>query len=574
MKIYANGAITGFLIAAAVFAAPEAGNFSVSAYNEINTAEYFKTIYDYSGGNYYYKNAESFSGGCGAEDDPYLISSWEEFNLLNDYGCGDKGVGVYFKITQDLSWTAIDIKWSSGNGSTWDVGIYTPAVGSEEEPFEGVLDGGFHTINTYVYNSGLFNVIGGSGEVKNFEKYSDSPKGDTWGAVANVNYGLIENCRMTFPKQTTFTSGSNVGGIAGENTGTITKCKTVTEKGGDFDISSRGTGLGGIAGYNNGGVISECYSGIHIKGSADSRAIGGIAGDNTDGIIINCRSGAVLASAGSESGGICGKLYNGTIENCLAVSRINGALDKAGSLVGAVYGDNSIKNCYSYSGYSDSWWPTVITIGNATAQNAEYGYSLDELKNKALYDGWDFDGKWVIKSGQYPMPKSYYKFSDCITHWAYTAVTHLTDNGKISGYGDGTFRPDNTITKAEFIKMASCSSDDFNYSYTDIPEWAAIYVACAYNNGWLENIEISDTVLGADEPITRSEAAAIIGRQLNTDASELTFADTDEIPEWAREPVAAAVLKGYIQGYEDNTFCPNGTLTRAEAAQIIYNKEK
>ncbi len=59
--------------------------------------------YDIRGNTYYYKTAESFSSGSGTEDDPYIITSWEEYNHMQVVGCGDEGIGVHFKLAADLN---------------------------------------------------------------------------------------------------------------------------------------------------------------------------------------------------------------------------------------------------------------------------------------------------------------------------------------------------------------------------------------------------------------------------------------------------------------------------------------
>lgn len=76
---------------------------------------------------------------------------------------------------------------------------------------------------------------------------------------------------------------------------------------------------------------------------------------------------------------------------------------------------------------------------------------------------------------------------------------------------------------------------------------------------------------GPTEPVTRAQAAAMIMRALGNPAAAVrkTFADADTIPSWAQGAVQAAVEKGIIDGFEDNTFRPALNATRAQAAKML-----
>lgn len=510
--------------------------------------------YDFRGDGYYYKTAESFASGSGTEDDPYIITSWEEFNLMGEIGCGDDGRGRRFKLVCDLNRADGSIS-RTPNHIIWQDVINTP-IGSADNPFQGVFDGGNHKIISATMDY-IFNVIGADGVVKNVKK-------DRIG-IASVNYGAVEDCKINTRISKEITS--NAGGIAGENYGAIRRCTVegTTSSPGYYNIVGT-TGIGGICGFNNGGIIEECYSGIKVRGEGlSARAVGGIAGDNSGGIIRNCLVGdAVIINNGSEAGGIAGRLNYGTVENCISVPSPRGSYNLCGAVAGAVYGNSEIINCY-YVG---------LETGNSTVENARYGCeSKNELIDRSLYTDLDFDNIWATNNIDYPVLRCSYTYTDCMSHWARENIRELSEEELVNGYGDGTFRPDNSITRAEYIAMMFSGSDyyeDTYIPYTDIPEWAEKYVKEAYKQGALENIGSSEEIFGADEPITRAEAAAIIGRTERGSFAELMFADTSEIPDWAAEPIGRAFEKGYISGYEDGSFRPNNTLTRAEAATILY----
>lgn len=542
------------LFFAAVFAFLFAA--SLSAYAEANKSE----IYDLYGDGYHYKTAESFSSGSGSADDPYIITSWEEFNLMGTTGCGDEGIGRHFKLACDLKTADGSLSWSGH--VTWQP-VFNDAIGSETNPFQGIFDGGNYEIQTSPLPY-LFDTVGERGIVRNICK-------NRLGIVGK-NYGLIEKCRIETQIKTEY--GDNAGGIAGENMGTIRKCfvsHTASFRNGiSYQLVSYGSGIGGICGFNNGGLIEECYAGLCVQGKSGARAVGGIAGDNTGGIIRNCMSGGVcgiVINAGKETGGIVGKLNCGTVENCISLLYPQGSQDLAGGAVGAAYGDYKIENCY-YRG---------LECGSSTIENAKYSSQvIDEVVQKCLSENnLDFKNVWASNNIDYPVLRSLCLYSDCAEHWARDTIEEMASKKEISGYEDGSFRPDNTVTKAEYIVMVNSKNawndPDKEIPYTDVPDWAIPYVRSGWHTHLIdEHIEVSPEELGANNPITRLEAAVLAGKKISNWASEeLEFTDSGEIPEWAVKPLRNAVKKRCINGYEDGSFRPYNTLTRAEAAVII-----
>ena len=160
-------------------------------------------------------------------------------------------------------------------------------------------------------------------------------------------------------------------------------------------------------------------------------------------------------------------------------------------------------------------------------------------------------------------------------HWAEDAMNTWMDQGIILGYGDGTARPDNSITRAELAvildrvmeyrtQAENGFSDLGSTWYTEaILNAAAAGVLRGYGNG---------TVRPA-APITRAEAAVMFARVLDLDgykAPEASFTDQDRIPAWAANEVNAMAEKGYMQG-SGGAFRPNDSITRAEVVTILDN---
>jgi len=149
----------------------------------------------------------------------------------------------------------------------------------------------------------------------------------------------------------------------------------------------------------------------------------------------------------------------------------------------------------------------------------------------------------------------------------------------IKGYPDGSFKPDNNITRAEFAvvlaKALGWAAKPGRHDFADaaeIPDWAEGYISAAVEKGVISGYE--DNTFRANRPITRSEIAVIIVRALGLgdnipESGTLSFDDAAEIPDWAVGYIAAAVNQGIIKGKPGNIFAPDDNATRAEAAALV-----
>ncbi len=165
------------------------------------------------------------------------------------------------------------------------------------------------------------------------------------------------------------------------------------------------------------------------------------------------------------------------------------------------------------------------------------------------------------------------------SHWAYKYVIELTTNKVINGYTDGTFKPENTITRAEFIKLVVMAAlpdwIDIDDAESNINHWAAKYIWIAERYGLITTGSID--LKNIDEPITRLEMVRIItkadltmkGNQLATN-EKVKFKDVISLNSEDLLLLKHACSKNLITGYTDNTFKPYDNMTRAEAATMIY----
>ncbi len=162
--------------------------------------------------------------------------------------------------------------------------------------------------------------------------------------------------------------------------------------------------------------------------------------------------------------------------------------------------------------------------------------------------------------------------------WAYETINSLVEKGVISGYLDNTFKPNNDITREEFITiLAKYLKLDTNAecNFTDVTKsrWSYSYIAAAYNAGIITGNEMN--MFNPDDKITRQDMAVIVARALKlTGGSSEPFADEEKISEYARDGVKALKEAGIITGFVDNTFRPTNNSTRCEAATVIYKISK
>lgn len=165
--------------------------------------------------------------------------------------------------------------------------------------------------------------------------------------------------------------------------------------------------------------------------------------------------------------------------------------------------------------------------------------------------------------------------------WADEAIKMLNSKGVMAGDGSGLFRPDNAITREEFVKIVvsgfGLDTSDAQTGFADVPSdaWYAPYVAGACSAGIVNGL--GNGTFGTGESITRQDAAVIITRacelkykKFNEIKSVVEFVDYADIAEYAHYAVAFLAKSGILNGYEDGCFRPLGVITRAEAAKLLY----
>jgi hypothetical protein len=161
-------------------------------------------------------------------------------------------------------------------------------------------------------------------------------------------------------------------------------------------------------------------------------------------------------------------------------------------------------------------------------------------------------------------------------HWADGPVQYLLAEGIVSGYSDGTYRPDANVTRAQFAKMLSGAMDwqtqsPARPSFSDVQSghWAYGYIEAAVAHGVLSGYP--DGTFRPDANVTRAQVAKMIaiarGWTMESPA-EQSFIDVGAT-NWAREFAEMVSAADVMSGYTDGTFRPNAPATRAQIAKIL-----
>ncbi len=175
-------------------------------------------------------------------------------------------------------------------------------------------------------------------------------------------------------------------------------------------------------------------------------------------------------------------------------------------------------------------------------------------------------------------PKPAAGFTDISKHWARDYISALITKGIISGYSDGTIKPDKNISRAELavsimkalgLKPLDNAKVDFKDAKS-IPSWALGYIALAKQSGIIQGN--ADNTFSPNKECSRQEAITMIMRafKLGESTKELKFKDVKDIPEWSYKYIAKATESDLIKGYTDNTFKPGKSITRAELFTLLF----
>ncbi len=174
-------------------------------------------------------------------------------------------------------------------------------------------------------------------------------------------------------------------------------------------------------------------------------------------------------------------------------------------------------------------------------------------------------------------------FSDTKSHWARSYIGSLAARRILNGMGNDEFMPDATLTRAQFLTMLSKLDYSLDVStakpagFEDVAEsdWFFGYVNWGYENGIVSGMD--EKTFAPNAGITREQMAVMlcnycrsIELALPQTVSGAEFTDAELIASWSADCVATVVGAGIMNGMDDQSFQPQGTATRAQAAKVVY----
>lgn len=169
------------------------------------------------------------------------------------------------------------------------------------------------------------------------------------------------------------------------------------------------------------------------------------------------------------------------------------------------------------------------------------------------------------------------QFSDVQGHWAADVIETYAKNGYINGYPDGTFKPDNGVSVAEFCRIVS-SIKGINYKIS-AGNWALPYIREMMDAGVIERNDFDDfSVKMTREQVAKAANLLMSGEYYPKDISqyEQYIADISAVDDKYKEYVLKTYVSGVLNGYEDESWRPKGEVTRAEILSVldrVFNKD-
>jgi len=406
---------------------------------------------------------QTFSGGSGTENVPYLISSKADMEALAEAvnNGNNYSQGKFFLLTKDI---------------TEEV---TTAIGGYTIPFQGTFDGGEHIVNINlnqeVYGGFFGNAAGAT--IKNLKVKGNISTTVTYGNYSSISGGIcgfayyntsIINC-YNMGIISSSNSYAHSGGICGYMTdGKIINCSN----NGSIASLNSDSYSGGICGYANNSTIMNCSNTGDISSSTrpHSGGICGYAEANTS--ITNCsNTGNVNSNSSpndtnSYSGGICGFISDGNIMNCFNTGIISSSSNFAStwnsfySCSGGICGENHNTTITNSSNLGDINAQTGLSTIPSDAPFAYsggicgivFGGSINSCSNKGNISSGGTGSSYftayysnVISGGICASTDSYTKIINCIaanttitaTEYGYSTYFDNSHTGRIVGYGNG-----------------------------------------------------------------------------------------------------------------------------------------
>jgi hypothetical protein len=202
-------------------------------------------------------------------------------------------------------------------------------------------------------------------------------------------------------------------------------------------------------------------------------------------------------------------------------------------------------------------------------------YRLDEKTDSWRYIGGKVDDKnntitaKLNKPGRYTVMESTKTFKDIEKHWGKHEIQVMAARQIVEGVDGINYMPNREVTKAEFIKMlvSALGIEEVNSS----EQWYVGYINVALDAGL-----IKEKIKDPNSIITREEMAVIMAKGLEYLGREkaigkgVPFKDLNNLSKDSIESISIIYKNGIIEGRARNTFAPEASATKGEAATVIY----
>ncbi|WP_053954860.1 S8 family serine peptidase [Inediibacterium massiliense] len=175
-------------------------------------------------------------------------------------------------------------------------------------------------------------------------------------------------------------------------------------------------------------------------------------------------------------------------------------------------------------------------------------------------------------------------FDDVQTHWAKKEIENLASRFIIKGMNENTFAPDSNITRAEFVtllvKALGLKNTESNKKFVDINsnDWYKDFVLTGAHYGLINGYE--DGSFKPNQPITRQEMAVIIEKAMKLggkapqeydyDKTLKVFDDQQKISDWSKGAISTMIHSGIASGRTASQYAPTENTTRAETSIMVY----
>jgi hypothetical protein len=232
--------------------------------------------------------------------------------------------------------------------------------------------------------------------------------------------------------------------------------------------------------------------------------------------------------------------------------------------------------------------PVTITLTvaeSADRNKAGIYYIGDDGELEYVGGEWSEDGRTmtaqVTHFSKYGVLEYDKKFVDVPErHWAAEAIASLSAKHIIQGFTDVEFAPGQPVTRAQFVAMlvrALRLEANHTVEFVDVSHdaWHFTAIAAAVQAGLVNGV--GKNRFAPDDVLTREQMVVMLVRAYEWKTgqeianNQMTFADHEQINDWAVESIVKAAGIGLIKGTGDYRFSPASMATRAESAQAIFN---